>query len=82
VFIDLTGKNNANDYISHVGIVESIEGATIHTIEGNSDDSGLLKRVTRQIRDGYVIDFAPFGKGTMTIIEDWQRQWIETPGNH
>jgi hypothetical protein len=43
-------------------VVESIEGTTIHTIEGNSDDSGLVKRVIREIGDGYVIDFAPFGE--------------------
>jgi hypothetical protein len=60
VFIDLTGQNNANDYISHVGIVESIDGDTIHTIEGNADDSGVVTRQQRQIGDGYVIDFAPF----------------------
>jgi hypothetical protein len=63
VFIDLTGKNNANEYISHVGIVESVEGTVIHTIEGNADSSGLVTRQTREIGDGYVIDFAPFSKG-------------------
>ena len=62
VFIDLTGGNNANDYISHVGIVESVEGTTIRTIEGNADDSVLVTRQIRQIGDGFVIDFAPFEK--------------------
>jgi hypothetical protein len=64
VFIDLTGKDNANEYISHVGVVESVEGTTIHTIEGNADSSGLVTRQTREIGDGYVIDFAPFDKET------------------
>jgi hypothetical protein len=63
VFIDLTGQNNANEYITHVGIVESVEGTVIHTIEGNADNSGLVTRQTREIGDGYVIDFAPFSKG-------------------
>jgi hypothetical protein len=40
VFIDLSGKNNANESITHVGIVESVEGTTIQTIEGNADNSG------------------------------------------
>jgi CHAP domain len=60
VFIDLTGKHYENEYISHVGIVESVEDDVIHTIEGNTDNSGLVTRQTRKIGDGYVIDFAPF----------------------
>jgi hypothetical protein len=59
VFIDLTGKNNINDYITHVEIVESVEGTTIHMIGGNADDSGLVTRQTRELGDAYVIDFAP-----------------------
>jgi hypothetical protein len=62
VFIDLTGQNNANDYISHVGIVESVDGEVIHTIEGNADKSGLVTRQTRRIGDGFVVDFASFDK--------------------
>jgi hypothetical protein len=60
VFIDLTGQNFANQYISHVGIVESVSGDEFVSIEGNSDDSGLVKRVTRKVGDGYVIAFAEF----------------------
>jgi hypothetical protein len=63
VFIDLTGENNANDYISHVGIVESVDGDTVNTIEGNADDSGVVTRQQRQLGAGYVIAFAPFDKG-------------------
>jgi hypothetical protein len=33
VFIDLTGQNLANQYISHVGIVESVNGAEFVSIE-------------------------------------------------
>jgi hypothetical protein len=60
VFIDLTGKNNVNGYITHIGIVESVEGTTIHSIEGNADDSGLVTRQVRELGDGYVIDYASF----------------------
>jgi hypothetical protein len=60
VFIDLTGENFANQYISHVGIVESVDGKIIHTIEGNADNSALVTRQTRTIGDGFVVDFAPF----------------------
>jgi surface antigen len=63
VFIDLAGENNVNDYITHVGIVESVEGPTIHTIEGNADKSGLVTRQSRELGDGRVLDFAPFDKG-------------------
>jgi surface antigen len=63
VFIDLTGENFANQYVSHVGIVESVDGQVIHTIEGNADGSGLVTRQTREIGDGYVIAFAPFDRG-------------------
>lgn len=64
MFIDLTGKNNADDYISHVGIVESVEGSTVHAIEGNADNSGLVTRQVREVGGGYVIDFAPFQRET------------------
>jgi hypothetical protein len=63
VFIDLFGPGGVgNGQISHVGIVESVEGDTIHTVEGNADDSGLVTRQTRHIGDGFVLDFAPFGR--------------------
>jgi hypothetical protein len=61
VFIDLTGQNFANQYISHVGIVESVNGDEFVSIEGNSDNSGQVKRVTRKVGDGYVVSFAAFG---------------------
>jgi hypothetical protein len=62
VFIDLMGQGSANDYISHVGIVESVEVDTIVSIEGNADDSGVVTRQQRRVGDGYVIDFVPFVK--------------------
>jgi hypothetical protein len=61
VFIDLTGKNFANQYISHVGIVESVNGDEFVSIEGNADNSGLVTRQTRRLGDGFVIAFAEFG---------------------
>lgn len=60
MFIDLLGQNNANDYITHVGIVGTVNGDTLHTIEGNADGSGLVTRQVRELGDGYAIDFAPF----------------------
>jgi surface antigen len=60
VFIDLTGENFANQYVSHVGIVESVDGDTFISIEGNADNSGLVTRQTHTVGDGYVIAFAPF----------------------
>jgi hypothetical protein len=64
VFIDLTGQNFANQYISHVGIVESVNGDEFVSIEGNADSSGLVTRQTRRVGDGYVIVFAPFAATT------------------
>jgi hypothetical protein len=61
VFIDLTGQNFANQYISHVGIVESVNGDEFVSIEGNTDNSGLVTRQTRRVGDGFVIAFAEFG---------------------
>jgi hypothetical protein len=61
VFIDLTGQNFANQYVSHVGIVESVNGDEFVSIEGNADSSGLVTRQTRRVGDGYVIAFAEFG---------------------
>lgn len=63
VFVDLAGQNGVTDYASHVGIVESVDGNVIHTIEGNaSKDSDVVMRMTRQLGDGYVMDFAAFTK--------------------
>jgi hypothetical protein len=64
VFIDLAGENDVNDYITHVGIVESVEGQTLHSIEGNADHSGLVTRQARSLGDGFVIDFATFDADT------------------
>jgi CHAP domain len=58
VFIDLTGQNFANQYVSHVGIVESVNGDEFVSIEGNADNSGLVTRQTRRVGDGFVISFA------------------------
>lgn len=57
IFIDLSGQNFANQYISHIGIVESVNGTEIRTIEGNADRSGLVTRQVRHLNDGYVISF-------------------------
>jgi len=50
---EIFGKRN-------VGIVRTANGDTLHTIEGNADDSGLVTRQVRELSEGYVIDFAPF----------------------
>jgi hypothetical protein len=57
VFIDLEGGNDVNDYITHVGIVETVDGTTVHTVEGNADHSGRVTRQVHELGDGYVIDF-------------------------
>lgn len=41
--------------ISHTGIVESVNGSTIVTIEGNASDQ--VKRINRKMNDGYTYGF-------------------------
>ncbi|POM24919.1 hypothetical protein BTM25_35580 [Actinomadura rubteroloni] len=49
VFYSFSGSRSI-DGISHVGIVESVKGRTLHTIEGNTDGI-YLKRKTRDFSD-------------------------------
>ena len=44
-----------NGSISHTGIVESVSGNTIVTIEGNASDQ--VKRINRKMNDGYTYGF-------------------------
>ena len=41
--------------ISHTGIVESVNGSTIVTIEGNAGE--MVKRINRKMNDGYTYGF-------------------------
>ena len=41
--------------VSHTGIVESVNGSTIVTIEGNASDQ--VKRINRKMNDGYTYGF-------------------------
>ena len=60
-FIDLQGLDNATDYITHVVIVESVDGNKVHVIQGNGNpDPTVVTRTTYTIGDGYLIDFTPF----------------------
>jgi CHAP domain len=59
VFIDLTGQNFANGYVSHVGIVESVNGESVQIIQGNGDpDPSVVSRATYAVGGGYVVAFA------------------------
>jgi hypothetical protein len=63
VFLDLTGHGGhvagpTDFYVSHVGIVEAVNGNELTTIEGNTDTTGTVQRKTRHLHDGYVLDFA------------------------
>lgn len=53
--------------VSHTGIVESVNGSTIVTIEGNA--SNMVKRINRKMHDGYTLGFGRpkyDGAGTVT----------------
>jgi hypothetical protein len=64
IFIDLFGPNGVgHGQITHVVIVESVEGDVLHVIQGNGEpDPSVVTRTTYKIGDGYVIGFAPFEK--------------------
>ncbi|WP_131737926.1 CHAP domain-containing protein [Actinomadura roseirufa] len=58
VFYDWSGSGDP-DQIDHVGLVESVDGKTLHTIEGNADGDKL----TRKTRDlDAVVGFGYPGK--------------------
>ncbi|POM23789.1 CHAP domain protein [Actinomadura rubteroloni] len=58
VFYDWSGSGDI-DQVDHVGIVESVQGRTIHTIEGNADGYQLTRK-TRSLDD--VVGFGYPGK--------------------
>ncbi|MCP2339392.1 CHAP domain-containing protein [Actinomadura rupiterrae] len=59
VFFDWSGSGDV-DQIDHVGLVESVDGDCLHTIEGNTD-GGQLIRHTR-CDDGMVVGYGYPGK--------------------
>ncbi|MDL4817540.1 CHAP domain-containing protein [Actinomadura opuntiae] len=58
VFYDWAGSGDM-DQIDHVGIVEKVDGHTLHTIEGNADGYKLMRK-TRSMDD--VVGFGYPGK--------------------
>ena len=51
IFFDWDG----NDVSDHVGIVESCDGATVYTIEGNANDA--VKRLSYAVGDGRIMGY-------------------------
>ncbi|MER6812242.1 CHAP domain-containing protein [Spirillospora sp. NPDC000708] len=62
VFYDWSGSGDI-DQIDHVGIVEKVDGHTLHTIEGNADGYKLMRK-TRSMDD--VVGFGYPGKIQVT----------------
>jgi hypothetical protein len=62
VFIDLFGPGGVgHGQVTHVAILESVEGDELHIIQGNGDpDRSVVTRTTYRNGDGFVIGFAPF----------------------
>jgi hypothetical protein len=58
VFYDWSGSGDV-DQVDHVGIVEKVDGRTLHTIEGNADGYKLMRK-TRSMDD--VVGFGYPGK--------------------
>lgn len=65
IFIDLLGPDGVgHGQVTHVGIVEYIDGQTVGIIQGNGKpDPSVVTRTTYTLGDGYIVGFAPFGKG-------------------
>jgi hypothetical protein len=65
IFIDLFGPDGiGHGQVTHVGIVEHVEGTTVGIVQGNGKpDPSVITRTTYELGDGFVIAFAPFSKG-------------------
>jgi hypothetical protein len=69
IFIDLFGPGGiGHGQVTHVGIVESIEGLTagsaIGIVQGNGEPAAsVVTRTTYHLGDGYIVGFAPFTEG-------------------
>jgi hypothetical protein len=64
VFIDLFGPDEmGHGQVTHVGIVETINGDEIQIVQGNGKpDPTVITRTTYELGDGYIVGFAPFTK--------------------
>jgi CHAP domain len=62
VFIDLFGPGGiGHGQVTHVGIVESIDGDAVNIIQGNGEpDPSVVTRTAYHLGDGYIVGFAPF----------------------
>lgn len=52
--------NGSNKCADHVGIITSVSGSTIHTVEGNSGSPGTVKEKDYDISDEIVIAYGTF----------------------
>jgi hypothetical protein len=64
IFIDLFGPDGiGHGQVTHVGILESINGDELIIVQGNGKpDPTVVTRTTYHLGDCYVIAFAPFTK--------------------
>jgi hypothetical protein len=64
IFIDLFGPDGVgHGQVTHVGIVEYVDGSTVGIVQGNGKpDPSVITRTTYQLGDGYIVGFAPFVK--------------------
>jgi hypothetical protein len=64
IFIDLFGPDGiGHGQVTHVGIVEYVEGTTVGIVQGNGKpDPSVITRTTYHLGDGYIVGFAPFGE--------------------
>jgi hypothetical protein len=65
IFIDLFGPDGiGHGQVTHVGIVEYLDGVTVGIVQGNGQpDPRVITRTTYELGDGYIVGFAPFSKG-------------------
>jgi hypothetical protein len=64
IFIDLFGPGGiGHGQVTHVGIVEYIDGSTLGIVQGNGKpDPSVITRTTYELGNGYIVGFAPFEK--------------------
>jgi hypothetical protein len=64
IFIDLFGPDGVgHGQVTHVGIVEYVDGSTVGIVQGNGKpDPSVITRTTYELGDGYIVGFASFEK--------------------
>jgi hypothetical protein len=63
IFIDLFRPGGiGHGQVTHVSIVEYVNGSTAGILQGNGNRSNVIPRTTYELGDSRIVDFTPFRK--------------------